>query len=62
MERAMFLPRKLRLAQKRWFDLVNPDEHRRLQQAMMKELYYRKAGRTDDGEEVADFDPLEGYF
>ena len=59
-ERTMHLPRRMRIAQRRWEMLADSSEHFRLQRAAKRDMYKRQFGNLDDCEEIADdYDPLK---
>ena len=56
LERAQFMPRKLRIVQRRWAQLYDSKAHVRLQDAVKRELYMRN--HDDDGSDLANIDPI----
>ena len=45
--------------QRRWHNLYDVGAHRQLQDAVKKDLYRKKHGDADDGDEMDDFGPSE---
>jgi hypothetical protein len=59
IHRAQLLTENMRYVQHYWEELTDVEEHMRLQNAVKHYLYIRKYGIDNDGDEVADFNPLE---
>ena len=57
LERIEFMPRKLRIVQRRWTQLYDVKAHVRLQDAVKKELYTRR-NDDNDGLDLVDLDPI----
>ena len=57
-ERSQFMPRKLRIVQRRWATLYNAEAHNRLRNAVKQQLYTERFGKHNDGEELVGFDSL----
>lgn len=61
MHEAELLTRNMRYTQFYWRELMDVEEHFRLQNAIKHQLYREKYGHDSDGDEVAAFDPLEDF-
>ena len=61
IDRSKFYSRRFRVVQRRWEKLTSSSSHLSLQNAVKTEVYRRQYGEVGDGEDIADFDPLEDF-
>ena len=61
IRRANLLTQNMRFIQYYWAELMNAEEHMRLQQAVKKQLYLERYGTYDGCEELGNLNPLADF-